>query len=595
MLEHTPHTTPFQRLLIMLNADRRDLVVLVVYTILSGLLTLTVPLTAQALVNTIAAGVLLQPLVVLSSLLFVGLLFAGTVRAFQFYLVEIIQQRVFVRVAIHFAHLLPLVEQNVLLNEYPPELVNRFFDVVNLQKSLAKILLDGPAAILQIIVGLAVMALYSPLLMGFDVIFVVVLILIVFALGKEGVISSIEESKEKYAVASWLEDVARCQTSFKLDASLGFAIKRADTHVKQYLVARQSHFTVLFRQVIGHYFFYAVANAGILGIGGWLVIHRQLTLGQLIASELIIILVLAAMDKLVALLPDWFDLLTSLEKVGHLIDLPVERLEGVVLSESTHGIALTCKQVDFEYKPGQPVLSGLSFEVKSGERVSMAGCSSSGKSTLVSLLSGLLQPTSGSIELDAIDTRSLDIRSLRSFVGVVTDDNGIFQGTLEDNITLGRPTVSPEQIKWALTLTQLADEVYVLPNGIKIPLVSAGRNLSQSQIQRIMIARAIVDKPRLLILDEAYRGIDNGMRHAIVEALYAEENPWTIFCTSQDIDVILKATHVHVMDKGTLVESGHPSDLLSDADSQLAQLYPMMAHTHSHEVSDETPEEQEVS
>ncbi|MBL8208441.1 MAG: ABC transporter, partial [Blastocatellia bacterium] len=291
--KHTPHLSPYHRLFQMLREDRVDVITLLAYTILTGILTLVIPLTAQFAVNTLTAGIMLQPLVVLSLAVLAALMFAGVLRLLKLALLERLQQRVFARVALILADRLPRIHHQALSNEYAPQLVNRFFDVITIQKSLAKLLLEGPTALFQVLLGLLLMAFYSPYLLAFDIFLILFVIFVVMVLGIGGLRSSIAESYEKYHVAEWLEELARCHRGFKMSGDHGFAMQRADRLILNYIEARKSHFRVLFRQAMGNYFFRAIASAGVLAIGGFLVVENQLTLGQLVAAELLIVGVLS--------------------------------------------------------------------------------------------------------------------------------------------------------------------------------------------------------------------------------------------------------------------------------------------------------------
>lgn len=574
---HNRNITPFQRLISFLKPDRKDLLILVTYTMLAGLLTLAIPLAAQALVNTIAAGVFLQPLVVLTALLFVGMLFAGFLRVSQFFIVEILQRRAFARVALDMARRVPSIQQQALATDYPPELLNRFFDIIQVQKSMAKLLLEGPAAILQILVGLILMAIYSPLLLGFDLFVLAFIGFTAFVLGRNGVNTSLDESVEKYRIAGWLEELARCHVSFKMDGAPRYLFEKADDHVIDYIQARRSHFRILFRQAIANHFFQAMASAGILGLGGWLVINRQLTLGQLVASELVILIMLSAMDKLITMFQDWYDLLTAVEKIAHVTDLPLERTGGKAIpikaQGESRGASVFCQDVSFSYHGSGAILQKLNLSIEPGELVSLVGASGIGKSTLANLMCGLLEPKTGLVEINGMDVREADLQSLRSVIALVNDSYEIFDGTVEENIVLGRP-IPQQDIRWALSLTQLMDEIADMPEGMKTRLVSAGRNLSKGQMQRLLIARAIVGRPGLLILDEAFTGIDERTKMIILEALIQKNTPWTVIDISHDAEVVMRSSRVLVLASGKIVESGSPYDLARKESSVFSELFP---------------------
>ncbi len=569
--------SPVTRFWNMLIEDKRDLIVLVSYTLVTGLLSLAVPLAAQALVNTIAAGIFLQPLIVLSLLVLVGLVIASVLRMMKFCLVENLQQRIFVRISLSLSERIPGIRASALTNEYMPELVNRFFDVMTVQKSWSKLLLEGPTAFLQVSVGLVLMAFYSPLLLGFDILIILFIVFATSVLGRGGLRTSIHESVAKYKVAEWLEDMGRCQTSLKTNGTLDFLVDRTDQLVLRYLGARQAHFAVLFRQAFGTYLFQALASAGILAIGGWLVINRQLTLGQLVAAEIVVLTILSAIEKLIRNCDTFYDLLTGLDKIGHISDLPIERSSGIELPSVDGGLSVACREIRFSYDGRREILSGLNLWIESGEKASLVGASGAGKTTFASLLCGLQEAKHGTVEVGGLDIRDLSLKSLRQSVGFVGDANEIFEGTIEDNVTLGRSFVSHQDVRWALDVAQFSNDLVIMPDGIRTMLVSAGGNLSRGQVQRLLIARAIAERPRLLILDEAFTGIDEMTKLKIVDALFAPENVWTILDISHDAEVVMRSGNVYVLSAGAIVESGTPAELAWRNESEFSTLFPDMA------------------
>lgn len=575
----TTHATrgAVQRLLDLLRIERGDVLTLTTYAVATGILTLIVPVAMQALVNTVAAGVFLQPLIVLSLMVFGGLALAGSLHVAKLAMIERLQQRIFARTAMQIADRLHHVRIRSLRHEYAPELVNRFFDVLTIQKSLAKMLFDGLGALVQALVGLTLLGVSSPALLALNGAVVVVAILMVFVLGYGGLRSSVRESKCKYAVADWLEDLARCHPSLKVHGGDDHLIRRADDAVIAYVEARKAHFRVTRRQALGHYAFTAAAGAGVLAAGGWLVLNGALTLGQLVAAQIIVTTVLAAMEKVVRQSEDFFDLLTALEKVEHITDLERERQGGEPIPFSTErGLRVVAREVHFRYDHAD-VLDGLNLTLEPGERVSLVGASGAGKSTFASLLCGLEEPGHGVLELDGIDLRDADLESLRRQVAIVDDHHEIIDGTIDENITLGRTHVRREDVRWALDVTKLSDEVAKMRDGLGTRIVSGGQNLSRGQIQRILIARAIVGRPRLLILDEAFTGIDEAMTHLILDEIFDESNKWTILNIANEGEVVVRTPIVHVLERGLILESGSATELSTRAESRFSTLFPFLS------------------
>lgn len=567
---------PIDRLLAMLWEDRRDLMVLVVYTLFTGLLFLAVPLAAQALVNIIAAGVMVQPLIVLTLAVLGGLVFVGVLRILQLYLVEAIQQRIFARVALRLSEHILRIRRASLKNRYAPELINRFFDTLTIQKTLAQILLDGPAALLQMGIGLLLLAIYSPWLMLFDLVLIGA-VLLIGLLGRGAVGYSLAESSCKYEVAQWLEELSRCEVSFKMNGLPPYLVQRTDRQVKDYILARRKHFGVIVRQAFSNYMLEAIALASIFAIGGWLVINRQLTLGQLVAAELIIVTVLSALDKLVLKLESFYDLLTGFEKVGNISDLPLERSGGRLLSSQAQGASVVCDALYFEYEISRPIFRGLNLIVSAGSRISLVGPSGVGKSTLAALLCGLYEPSYGSVSINGLDVRDLDLNHLRRHLALVGGSHELFDGTVEENITLGRENISHADLQWAIDITEMPRDLRLYRDGLSHRVVSEGRNLSMGQRHRILMARAIVEKPQLLILDEAFTGMDEMTKLKVVEQLFAHDNHWTIINISHDAEVVSRTQMVHLLESGNIRESGDPRELARQSDSEFSKLFPELA------------------
>ena len=572
---HAPHAhpTPVGRLWQFLRMEKNDLWTLVTYTVVAGILALVVPLTAQVLVNTIAANVLVQPIVVLSLLVLVGMIFAGMLQLMRLAVAEILQQRVFARIALEMATKLPRLQSSSLRGEYAPELVNRFFDTLTVQKALSKLLIDGLAAVLQAAVGLILLGVYSPYLLGLDILILAFVAFVVGVLGIGGVKSSLVESVEKYRVADWLEDMARCHTEMKLHGAQSYLTARADAAVMRYLLARRAHFRVIWRQSIGNYLFQAVASAAVLAIGGWLVINRQLTLGQLVASQIVVVSLLAAIDKMLRQAEQVFDLVTGLEKVGHVLDMPTERVGGVPVPDEP--ATLRVRGVGFSYAPGTlpDTLTELNLEIAPGERACLVGASGTGKSTLSALIAGLETPTHGEITVNGVDVRDADLEDLRRVLSLINTDDAIFDGTIEENVTVGREGISHSDVREALEVAQLGDEISTFPLGISTILVSGGQPLSRGQRQRLLLARTIAARPRLLILDEAFNGMDEAMIDRVLDGLYAPERTWTILAVTHTAQVVQRSQKIHVLQNGTITESGTLLQMRA-RNGRFAQLFP---------------------
>lgn len=526
---HGDHPSAFERVRALLRMERDDLWVVLVYAIAVGLLSLATPIAVQALVNSVAFGALLQPIVVLTIIVFSVLGFAALLRALQVRIVEAIQQRVFVRVALDVAHRLPQVDLGATDPRYGPELVNRFFDVLTVQKSASIFLLDGLALLLQAFIGLLVLAFYHPALLVLDAALLVGISFVVFYQGHGAPETSIKESRAKYAVAAWLEEIARHPRSFRTRSGAALAVSRADLLALRYLDARAAHFRLVYRQIVGSLTLQVLASAAVLGLGGALVINRQLTLGQLVAAELIVTTVVASLAKLGKHLETWYDLLAAADKLGHLTDLPLE-VRGTTreFRDDREGASLRMREVSFSYPGGVEALRDLSIEVAPGARVVVRGASGSGKSTLAAILYGLRLPTGGSVELDGVDLREADAGALRERVSVLGHDLEVLEGSVLENIVIGRPWLSRRDAWDALRRVGLEGRVRALPEGLDTALAVTGAPLNYAASVRLMVARAIAGSPRLIVVDGGLSALGAGQRAAIEDLLFDRGAPWTL-------------------------------------------------------------------
>ncbi len=551
---------PLRRLWALLRGERHDLWVVVIYSIAVGVLSLVLPVAVQSVVNTVAFGSILQPLFVLTLFVLVALGFSGLMNGFRLFVIEIIQRRIFARVAADVTHRLLRVRAEAFDRHYGPELVNRFFDVVTVQKSGALLLMDGLSLFMQTNVGMVVLALYHPLLLAFDLFLVLVMTYIIFGLGRGAIGSSIKESKAKYATAAWLEEVASHLIAFKSGGGARFATEKSDDRVRTYLLERRRHFRIVLRQVAGSLALQAIASAALLGIGGWLVIQRQLTLGQLVAAELIVTVVVGGFSKFGKKFETFYDLLAAIDKLGELIDLPLERASGEHLPPLAQPGSIRLRNVSFGYRGRPAILRNCNWELCPGERAGLVGPNGSGKSTLVDMLYGLREPNSGVVTIDDIDYRDVSLLSLREHVAVVHGP-GIFSGTVFDNVSLGRESVDLAVVRKTLREVDLLDEILEMPDGLHTTLTMNGRPLSAGQGARLLIARAIAGQPRVLILDDALDRIDDvEEREHLCRMLFAADAPWTVLCVTESPQVLHHCQRVYRLVDGSLAEViGHNS------------------------------------
>jgi len=535
--------SPLQRLLGLLSPESHDIGLLTTYSVAVGFLALATPLAVEALVTTIAFGTLVQPLVVLAMILFSCLTLAGALRAMQAYVGEVIERRLFVRVAIDLAERLPRAKMEFHDGQDGPECINRFFEIVTVQKAVSSLLLEAVLVLLSAIISLVILAFYHPYMLAFDVLLIIALCFIVFVLGRGGVRTAIEESRSKYAMAAWLEEMMRLPLAFKLYGAPRFARERAEEIAVEYLARRSAHFRIVMRQTLAALLLQAVASTIVLALGGWLVMDGQMTLGQLVATELMVTIVVGSFAKLGKHIQTWCDLLAGCEKLGHLVDIPLEPSGGESRGDGTPPAALRAHQLGFSWHEGHALLEGFDLSIHPGERIAILGPHGSGKSTLVELLGGLREPHHGRIEFDGFDLRDVRREVVREQMAMIREVE-IIEGSVLQNVRFGRDEVTLTDVRWALEAAGLLDDVMALPLGLQTPMRRDGAPLGSSQALRLMVARAIVGGPRLVFVDESLDSLDAKSLSIVLDTLCDRRAPWTLVLATRRPEVAASCDRV---------------------------------------------------
>lgn len=541
----------FERTLSLIRTERSSLAVALVYSIAIGLLSLVLPVTIQSLVNTVAFGSVLQPVIVLTLLVAAALLASAVLTVLRIIVLEIMQRRIFVRQASEVLDSLMRFRVGAMDQQHAPELVNRFLDVTTVQKSAVILVIDGLTVLMQTLVGVALLAAYHPYLLVFDIVLIAAIVFILLALGRNAVRTSIDESRAKYGVVAWLEEVARHSVSLRSASGARLASERTNELVTVWLHDRARHFRILLRQVIGTQVLQAVALSSLLGVGGYLVISGELTLGQLVAAELVVSVAVGSFAKFSKSLETFYDLQAAFDKLEHLTGLPLERVSGESALHLAGPASLQIQELSFGYDPQRPVFRDVSLDAPAGAKIAIHGSGAAGKSTLLDLIFGLRDPAGGRIELDGSDLRHLSLDSLRQQVMLIRGTE-IFPGTVFQNVAMGSDA-SADEVRIALLSAGVLDAVNALPNGLETELSPSGRPLAPSQALRLTFARAILHRPRLLLIDEALDSIEDLTADGpIVRTLFASGSPWTLIVATERPDLWPLCTQVYTMYDGVL-------------------------------------------
>jgi ABC-type bacteriocin/lantibiotic exporter with double-glycine peptidase domain len=556
--------TPIKRLFRLVSQFRKELRYIILYAVVAGLINLTLPLGIQAIINQIAGGRINASWVVLVMLVMVGLTFTGILRLMQLSIMEHLQRRIFTSSAIEFAVRIPRLNLEMLRREHLPELVNRFFDTLTLQKGMPKLLIDGSAAILQIFFSLMLLSFYHASFVLFSVLLMFLLAVMFYWTGPMGIESSLKESKYKYRLAYWLEELGRVATTFKLAGSTPLPLQRADSLTVEYLNARAKHWRVLVWQFAGSITFRVLVIGGFLILGSMLVMENQLNIGQFVASEILVLFVVESVEKLIMLHETGYDVITATEKLAQVSELPVEREDGLRVEEfcTDAPLSVEMRNLSYQYDDGDSlVLKDINLKINPGEKVLIAGYHGSGKSTLMQILSVLKRDFQGSLLFNGLPKQNLHLRSLREHIGDISSQEDLFKGDILENITLGNPRITIQRVLEICELVGLSEFVRNNPQGINSELLPGGRNTPGSIVSKILIARAIAAKPKMLVLEQPLGTLNFRDRLRISQMLTDNAAPWTLVCSSDDPLLASMCQRVVVLKGGEIVFDGNFDDV----------------------------------
>jgi ATP-binding cassette subfamily B protein len=564
-LEHVSLGRSIRRFFEVIRLEKREVSAIYFFAILSGLIQLTLPLGIQAIINFAQAaagqGKLPASMWLLILLVVLGVFAAGIMQISQMRVVEKIQQRIFTRYAFEFTYTIPRLKTSATENYYLPELVNRFFDTVSLQKALSKLLIDIPLAVIQILFGLILLSFYNPVFIILGLLLLTVLYVVLYYTSKPGLEASLRESNYKYSVAGWLEELARAFKSFKVAGNHNLHLKKTDELLEGYLKARTEHFYVLKFQYWSLIFFKLLITAAMLIIGAVLLIGQELNLGQFIAAEIVIITVLAAVEKLILSLDKAYDLLTSLEKLTKVTEKEIEKGGSLIFEPGNDGVAIEMNDLSFGFREDQKILKNIELNIQPGQKLAILGDAGSGKSILLDLMTGSLEQQEGNLLINGIPIRNHQLESYRKHIGVFYHEQDIFNGTLMENLTMGDSSINTKELMELVEVVGLNSFVKSLPEGFDTMLEPTGKGLSTIIAKKILLLRAFASRPELLLLDEPFE-LAGGEDCQKIESYLMQLKNTTIVVVTANLDFAKQSDLVIIMESGQILHSGKPSEIL---------------------------------
>ncbi|MCS6790015.1 MAG: ATP-binding cassette domain-containing protein [Bacteroidia bacterium] len=563
---HGESDSPWSRLARLFSAESRLVAYIYLYAAVSGGLSLLVPVVVQAIYTYIQA-LYLQWITGLTTLIFLAavvLIAYALVRIGQYVIIEHLQRRLFLHSTLEIVHHVPRWFYPAVVRENLPSLINRYFEIFTIEKNLAKLLIDVPANILVIIFGIVLLSFYAPFF-AFSV-FLLGIVVGTFlyysfpsAYKKKKAISD-----EKYRMAAWLEETARALLAFKLAGFPPLLYRRTQELEERYLRGRQHYFSQLLRQKALLYFYQISIALIMISMGAFLVLEQRISLGQFVASELVLFLIMGAVQSLISHLDALYDLLVGLEKFSQIFTPPTEKISGIPLPQKpAYSISFQNVSLKIARDGTEKLLLGdLNLEIEAGEKVCLTGSSGSGKSTILYLLYGLYPEYQGEIYIEGVNLRQADLLFLRGRIGDALSPSEIIEATIWENLTLAHADISWEEVMEVCEELGLKASIDKLPQGFFTSLPPQGKGILSGIDQRkLILARALLTHPSLLFVDDLFATLSWEQKVGIYRYILSPKQPYTAIIVSQDPRVMEMCNRVILFKDGRVEFSGSFRDM----------------------------------
>jgi ATP-binding cassette subfamily B protein len=542
---------PFKRLWDLVLTDRSDIGAIYFYAMLSGVVNLSLPLGIQAIISFVLGASMVTSIYVLITLVVVGVAAVGFMQINQMKIIEKVQQKIFTRYAFEFADKIPRFDLMKTDGFYLPEKVNRFFDVLSVHKGISKLLLEVPVASIQIVFGLALLAVYHPFFISFGLVLLVVLSLIFRLTGADGLKTSLKESVHKYKTVGWLEEMARITNPFKLSYDAHFNLTSTDRNVNEYLQSRTEHFGVLLFQYKTLVITKVAITLAMLAGGSYLLLEQQLNVGEFIAAEIVVLTVINAVEKLIVNLDSVYDVVTGLEKLAGVTENLSEQEGNINYDSSNKSIGIDLIDFSFSFPNGKKIFNDVNIHIPPGSLVGVHANGMSGKSTFLKILAGHFQQFSGSFLINKVPLKNYRLASLRNKVSLYLNEKDIFIGSVLENILVGRNQISTAEIMSLSVNTGLSGFLDALPEGFETQVAPNGKNLPNQYIKRICLLRAMLDDPILLLMEDPWEGLTDAEKQNMIEYFSSRGNQATVVIATSDADFLKRCDYHIVLSNAT--------------------------------------------
>lgn len=499
--------------------DKATIASIVMISVIVSLLTLSIPIAAQTLVNLIAFGKLLQPVFTLSIMVLVLMIALGALNVWQSIIIEVIQQKLMVKVSLNLTRQFTHLSLDNFSSHHGPELVNRFFEIVTINKALASLLLYGVNLSLQLLFGLVLLLFYHPLFLVFDAFIIFSILLIVFLPYRKGLLGAENECTEKHHIGAWLEELLTNRFLFRFNRYDDFAIQQTDKRLVSFLKARNMHFKQLIKHQVGFYLLSAISSSLLLGLGGYLVINNQLSLGQLVAAEIVLGALIYAFKRFSALLENYYDLVASEHKLDTVLNLPTEPI-----NTELNQLLFPIKTITIVAEDQLNALCNLEMPLVVGVNETQK------QDSLADFILGFKNNNDFAVYINDTLCHQAYRRSLREHTLLLRDKEW-FSGSIYDNLRLNDSSFSIQRLKELLKSFGLMDKIMSQAQGLKSKIYDWEQVFTEMELIQLMVIRTLMAKPQLIIIDRLFDNLAPKDIEVLLSHLTAQKQALLIIIT----------------------------------------------------------------
>jgi putative ABC transport system ATP-binding protein len=506
--------------------DSRIFVLIGIYGIIITILNLALPLAIQNLIGTIVYSALIQPIIIVSIILVFVLSFSSILSLLQKYLIEIYYRASFVRLSSELLLRALYADYQSFNKRNTSDLSARYFDIFNIQNAASSLVTEGLLTVLQIVVSCTLLSFYHPYLLLLSVICLLSIYLTWMFFSKAAIRYAIYNSEAKYGFFAWLNDIFKMNYFFKSEINKNYALEKGSDLIDKHIKTRKKYWNILFIQFIILSCVYLALTMALFTGGSILVVQGQLTLGQLVASEIIFTGALIGVAKLPSYFDGYFKLIAASEEMSHAFDIKLENnvQQNIIKAhDSLINHHNTLELSNLEIKDNFGGIYNFNLAIKTGSSNLIMTANNDCECILMELIMGFVKPIHGTIEFEGLNYLDYDQQMLRDKICLVKSVY-MFGCTLKDFLFSPQSSSAYTESKYVLDKLGVTEILNRLPNGLNTHLIGNGYPLRDWQIVLLKLAKGIISKPKVLLINQEFDKLNKDIQKKVLDYIINETN-----------------------------------------------------------------------